>query len=160
MRHTYLYLNFLFSRSKYIFQWLQPPERLEAKLVQPFRTSSLGNTRYISTNAFIADRSRRGLGSQICDEICKVKGTFDIRLDPMLKIQKSICPPAPRLLWGYHTIRWRKSRVNPGNDLCNRCGIWEGNNRVERGMLSENCTSTVKEFIVQSPYSYEGGDVE
>ncbi|KAJ3764687.1 hypothetical protein FB446DRAFT_798154 [Lentinula raphanica] len=57
---------------------------LEAKLVQPFRTSSLGNTRYISTNEFIADHSKRGLGSQICDEICKVKGTFDIRLDPML----------------------------------------------------------------------------
>ncbi|KAJ3829915.1 hypothetical protein F5878DRAFT_601079 [Lentinula raphanica] len=59
-----------------------------------------------------------------------------------------------------HTILWRKSKVNPGNYLCNRCGLWERNNRVERGILAENRTSTVKEFIVQSPYSYEGGDVE
>ncbi|KAJ3765452.1 hypothetical protein FB446DRAFT_795038 [Lentinula raphanica] len=42
--------------------------------------------------------------------------------------------------------------------LCNRCDLWEGNNHVEHGMLAEDRTSTVKEFIVQSPHSYEGGD--
>ncbi|KAE9401500.1 hypothetical protein BT96DRAFT_603406 [Gymnopus androsaceus JB14] len=57
-----------------------------------------------------------------------------------------------------HTVLWRKSKVNPGNYLCNRCGLWERNNRVERTPLAEGHTSSVRGFVVQSPYS-SGGDI-
>ncbi|KAJ4479987.1 hypothetical protein J3R30DRAFT_2563542 [Lentinula aciculospora] len=59
-----------------------------------------------------------------------------------------------------YTVLWRKSKVHPGNYLCNRCGLWERNNRVERTPLAESRASTVREFIVQSPYSSEGDFLE
>ncbi|KAF9061422.1 hypothetical protein BDP27DRAFT_1338193 [Rhodocollybia butyracea] len=57
-----------------------------------------------------------------------------------------------------HTVLWRKSKVNPGKYLCNRCGLFERNNRVERAPPAEAHSPTVKRFIVQSPYS-SGGDM-
>ncbi|KAJ3788033.1 hypothetical protein GGU10DRAFT_125449 [Lentinula aff. detonsa] len=83
-----------------------------------------------------------------------------IRTSPLaVRPRTTRASPQPRICSSCgvtHTILWRKSKVHPGNYLCNRCGLWERNNRVERVTLAEDRASTVKEFIVQSPYSSEG----
>ncbi|KAJ3813605.1 hypothetical protein EV368DRAFT_65025 [Lentinula lateritia] len=87
-----------------------------------------------------------------------------IRTSPLvIKPRMAEISPQPRICSACgitHTVLWRKSKVHPGNYLCNRCGLWERNNRVERTTLAEGRPSMVKEFIVQSPYSSEGDILE
>ncbi|KAH7873370.1 uncharacterized protein C8R40DRAFT_383702 [Lentinula edodes] len=87
-----------------------------------------------------------------------------IRTSPLvIRPRTAEISPQPRICSACgitHTVLWRKSKVHPGNYLCNRCGLWERNNRVERTTLAEGHTSMVKEFIVQSPYSSEGDILE
>lgn len=74
------------------------------------------------------------------------------------KIETTSRKPCKSLMFFVLTIQTYKSfRFFK---LCNRCGLWERKNCTERTTSSGSHTSPMKKYVLRSPYSTKGKELE